>query len=188
MFVLRTDQLDGKAVPANGAAFQANAAGAQGVARHRPEAHEVIEPHGPLAAPGRAAAAQPVNRQPSAAILPPFASTFAVRFNGANAAVECPKHIADAQALIDRVGDRMARDEQRMQIEVAGLIHALLDDARMLLGAARLNHEQPHGPFDHARAYAKTDAALGHARAAELLYSRCSHPQGHIAAMSPLRP
>lgn len=52
------------------------------------------------------------------------------------------------------------------------LVHALLDDARMLLDAARRNHEQPIGLYDHARAYAKADAALGHARAAQIVYAR----------------
>lgn len=105
-------------------------------------------------------------------ILPPFAAAFAVRFGGTAAAVECPKHITDTQAVIDRVNSRMAGSEDAMSGEVAALVHALLDDARMFLAAARHNHEHPQSPYDHARAFAKADAALGHARAAEVLQAR----------------
>ena len=107
-------------------------------------------------------------------ILPLFAAAFAVRFGGAAAATECPKHIADTQASIDRVSDDMESDEDRMPNDMVELVYALLDDARMLLGAARRNHEEPQGPYDHARAFAKADAAFGHARAAKILHSRCA--------------
>lgn len=105
-------------------------------------------------------------------MLPLFATAFAVRFGGAAAEVECPKHIADAQALIDRVSANMECDEDRMPHDIVGLVYDLLDDARMLLVAAMRNHEEPQGPYDHARAFAKADAALGYARAAEILHSR----------------
>ena len=113
----------------------------------------------------------------SMSMLPLFAAAFAVRFGGAAAATECPKHIADTQASIDQVSDDMESDEDRMPDDVVELVYALLDDARMLLGAARRNHEEPKGPYDHARAFAKADAALGHAQAAKILYSRCAHQQ-----------
>ena len=130
--------------------------------------------------PTEAPAPQPVAREtapartPAGAAMqmPLFAAAFAVRFGGANAASECPKHLADAQALIDRVGSGVDRARDRLPWDAAELVHALLDDARMLLEAARRNHEQPAGPYDHARAFAKADAALGHARAAQIVYSR----------------
>lgn len=106
------------------------------------------------------------------AVLPPFAAAFAVRFGGAAAAYECPKHIADTQALIWRVSAQVESQQERMPSDMVRLVHALIDDARMLLGAARHDHEEPQGPFDHARAFAKADAALGHARAAEILCAR----------------
>jgi hypothetical protein len=112
----------------------------------------------------------------SMSMLPLFAAAFAVRFGGAAAASECPKHIADTQALIDRISADMDCDEDRMPGDMAGLAYALLDDARMLLAAARCNHEAPHRPYDHARAFAKADAALGHARAAQILHSRYAQP------------
>lgn len=112
----------------------------------------------------------------SISMLPLFAAAFAVRFGGAAAASECPKHIADTQALIDRISADMEADEDRMPGDMAGLAYALLDDARMLLAAARCNHEAPHRPYDHARAFAKADAALGHARAAQILHSRYAQP------------
>jgi hypothetical protein len=194
MFVLRSHQLDGAAMPESSPDIEAHAPEAEYLTLHHPVVSEVL---GRRNRPDEAGPsfARPVEERPTvqagrwhgAAILPPYASTFAVRFGGAKAAGECPKHIADTQALIDRISDRMARDEHRMQIEVAELVYALLDDARMLLEAARQNHEQPRNAFDHARAYAKTDAALGHARAAEILHSRCSHPQGCLASMPRLR-
>lgn len=106
--------------------------------------------------------------------MPLFAAAFAVRFGGAKAALECPKHIADVQTLIDKVSAEADRNRNRTPWDRLALVHALLDDARMLLEAARVNHEQPQGPYDHARAFAKADAALGHARAAEIACSRCT--------------
>lgn len=105
-------------------------------------------------------------------ILPPFAAAFAVRFGGSAAAYQCKKHIADAQALIDRISARIESDAARMPDDWVALIHALLDDARFMLAAARHNHEQSQAPFDHARAFAKADVAFGHARAAELICAR----------------
>ncbi len=61
-----------------------------------------------------------------------------------------------------------------MPWEQMALVHALLDDSRMLLEAARQNHGQPEGPYDHARAVAKADMALGHARAAQAVYARAT--------------
>lgn len=104
--------------------------------------------------------------------IPLFAAAFAVRFGGRNAAAECPKHLADVQALINTVVAGADRARDRMPPDRAALVHALLDDARMLLEAARQNHERPQGPYDHARAFAKADVALGHARAAQIVYSR----------------
>lgn len=106
--------------------------------------------------------------------MPLFAAAFAVRFGGATAALECPKHFANVEGVVDRVSARLDATESRMPGEQAALVRALLDDARMLLAAARQNHEEPQGPYDHARAYAKADAALGHARAAEIMQSRAA--------------
>ncbi len=50
------------------------------------------------------------------------------------------------------------------------LILTLLDDARMLLGGGKYNHENPQGAYGHARAIAKADAALGYAKAADLFH------------------
>lgn len=124
----------------------------------------------PAAAPAPSAGGRP---QPRGFMqMPLFAAAFAVRFGGATAATECPKHFADVQSLIDRVSAGVDRVRDRLPWDRAELVHALLDDARMLLDAARRNHEQPGGAYDHARAYAKADAALGHARAAQIVYSR----------------
>jgi hypothetical protein len=91
-------------------------------------------------------------------------------------AFECPKHFAEAQALIDKIEGDMAPGEDAraavgdMPKEQIALVHSLLDDAKMFLAGAKHNHEKPQGAYDHARAIAKADAALGYARAADILH------------------
>ncbi len=93
----------------------------------------------------------------------------AVLFAGTGAfAFECPKHFAEAQALIDKVTADMKG--MKMPKEQHGLVHALLDDAKTRLAGGKHNHEKPQGVYDHARAIAKADAALGYARAADMLH------------------
>jgi hypothetical protein len=90
---------------------------------------------------------------------------------GAAQAFECPKHFAEAQALIDKVkGDMGGEMSKKMPKEQMALVHALLDDAKTRLSSAKHNHEKPQGAYDHARAIAKAGAALGYARAADLLH------------------
>ncbi len=91
------------------------------------------------------------------------------QFTGPGAfAFECPKHFAEAQALIDKVMADMKG--MKMPMEQHALVHALLDDAKMQLAGAKHNHEKPQGAYDHARAIAKADGALGSARAADMLH------------------
>lgn len=85
-------------------------------------------------------------------------------------AFECPKHFDDAQAVIDKVQADMKGMKGQMSKEEHALVHALLDDAKMRLAGAKHNHEKPQGAYDHARAIAKADAALGYARAADMLH------------------
>ncbi len=86
-------------------------------------------------------------------------------------AFECPKHFAAAQAAIDKVGGDMKGDmSKKMPKAEMALVHALLDDAKTWLNSAKHNHEKPQGLYDHARAIAKADAALGSARAADMLH------------------
>ena len=86
-------------------------------------------------------------------------------------AFECPKHFAEAQALIDKVKGDMGGDmSKQMPKEQMALVHSLLDDAKTHLAAGKHNHEKPQGVYDHARAIAKADAALGYARAADMLH------------------
>ncbi len=103
--------------------------------------------------------------------LPILAAAFTVAFGGAASAFECPGHFAEAQALIDKVTADMGGEMSKsMPKEQMGLVHALLDDAKTRLNSAKHNHEKPQGVYDHARAIAKADAALGYARAADLLH------------------
>ncbi len=86
-------------------------------------------------------------------------------------AFECPKHFAAAQAAIDKVtGDMKGDMSMKMPKEQMALVHALLDDAKMWLDKGKHNHAKPQGAYDHARAIAKADAALGYAVAADLLH------------------
>ncbi len=90
---------------------------------------------------------------------------------GAAQAFECPKHFAAAQAVIDKVKGDMGGDmSKQMPKEQMALVHALLDDAKSRLSSAKHNHEKPQGIYDHARAIAKADAALGYAGAADILH------------------
>ncbi len=85
-------------------------------------------------------------------------------------AFECPKHIAAAQVVIDKVAADMAADTPWKRTEDKALVHALLDDAKSRLASAKHNHEKPQSAYDHARAIAKADAALGYATAADMLH------------------
>lgn len=88
---------------------------------------------------------------------------------------ECPKYFAAAQAAIDKVTEDM-KGEMSKQMAAAGmaadmaLVHALLDDAKMLLDGAKHNHEKPQGAYDHGRAIAKAEAARGSAVAADIFH------------------
>ncbi len=98
-----------------------------------------------------------------------------VSFAGAANAFECPKHFAKAQAAIDKVSEDMKGGMSKSMASAGmkpqmALVHALLDDAKMRLTSARHNHEKPQGAYDHARAIAKADAALGFAVAADIFH------------------
>jgi len=85
-------------------------------------------------------------------------------------AFNCPGDFAEAEAAI-------AKAKSAMDVipdgEKKGLVHTLIDDAKMLLHSAKHNHENPAaGGYDHARAIAKARAAIGYAQAAEILASK----------------
>jgi hypothetical protein len=104
-------------------------------------------------------------------LLAVFAAMLVLQMPWNAQAFECPKHFAEAQALIDKVkGDMGGSMSKQMSKEQMALVHALLDDSKMYLAGAKHNHEKPQGAYDHARAIAKADAALGYARAADMLH------------------
>ncbi len=104
-------------------------------------------------------------------LLAGSAAVLIFQMSGNAQAFEFPKHFAEAQALIDKVkGDMGGEMSKKMPKEQMALVHALLDDAKMILAGAKHNHEKPQGAYDHARAIAKADAALGYARAADILH------------------
>ena len=88
---------------------------------------------------------------------------------GTAQAFECPKHFAAAEDAIDAANDAMIGLKTDLHM-IRG--HMLLDDAKMLLGAAKHNHEKPQNEFDHARAISKADAAKGSAVAALIYYKK----------------
>ncbi len=86
-------------------------------------------------------------------------------------AFECPKHFAKAQAAIDKVTQDMGGSmSKKMRKEDMALVHALLDEAKSRLTSAKHNHAKPQGMYDHGRAIAKADAALGYATAADIFH------------------
>ncbi len=108
--------------------------------------------------------------RPQFLAIPAAVSILALSAAGA-AAFECPKHFTAAQTMIDKVTGDMGGDmSKKMPKDQMALVHALLDDAKMRLDGAQHNHEKPQGDYDHARAIAKADAALGYATAADMLH------------------
>ena len=103
-------------------------------------------------------------------LLAASATVLVMQTPGSAQAFECPKHFAAAQAAIDKAADDMKADIPWQEPLDKELVLTLLDDARMLLGGAKYNHENPQGGYGHARAVAKADAALGYANAADLFH------------------
>ncbi len=104
-------------------------------------------------------------------LLAASAAAVALQMPSGAQAFECSKNIAEAQAAIDKVAEDMGGDmSKRMPKEQMALVHALLDDAKMLLAGAKHNCEKPQWDYDLARAIAKADAARGSAVAADILH------------------
>ncbi len=103
-------------------------------------------------------------------LLAASAAVLVMQTPGNAQAFECQKHFAAAQAVIDKVADDLRADIPWKRPEDKTLVHALLDDAKMLLTGGKHNHEKPQGAYDHARSIAKADAALGYANAADLFH------------------
>ena len=87
-------------------------------------------------------------------------------------AFDCPNRFDAAQAAIDKVIGDMKAMEGKMTGEQHALVHALLDDAKMLLAGAKHNHEKPQGAYDHARSVAKATSAGAYAEAADILHQK----------------
>ncbi len=100
------------------------------------------------------------------------AATFAAVLSAGTGALafECPQHFSAAQAAIDKTMADMKGMKKMMSKDDMALVHALLDDAKMTLAGAKHNHEKPQGAYDHARAIAKADTALGYAKAADIFH------------------
>jgi len=91
-------------------------------------------------------------------------------FTSASWAFSCPGHFKASQATIDSATTAMKAMSDKGK---AGLVHTLLDDAKMLLKSAKHHHAKPAaGAYDHARSLAKADSAMAYAEAAEALAKR----------------
>ena len=99
----------------------------------------------------------------AAAVVAMFASTEVQAF-------QCPQHIAEAEDAIADVVNDMSTMEGEMTADKKSLVHALLDDAKAALDAAKHSHGEPQSAFDHARAIAKAKEALGFAQGADILH------------------
>ncbi len=95
---------------------------------------------------------------------------FLVSFGSGAYAFNCTVDFEAAEAAVAQARtamDAMADGDKK------GLVHTLIDDAKMLLRSGEHNHEKPAaGTYDHARAIAKARAAVGYAEAAEILASQ----------------
>ncbi len=87
-------------------------------------------------------------------------------------AFECPGHFERARQEIARVGEALEAAGDKVSAADRALVHALLDDAKMLLSGGEHNHAKPQGKYDHARAIAKANSAEAYARAAGMLLER----------------
>ena len=85
--------------------------------------------------------------------------------------LDCGPRIQTAQTTIDKVIDDMKGMASMPKGELLQ-IHALLDDARMYLDAARRNCDTPQADYDRAVAVGKAEAARGYATAADMLHFR----------------
>ena len=85
-------------------------------------------------------------------------------------AFNCP---VDFKAADEAIASATAAMKALSDKEKMGLVHTLIDDAKMLLTSGKHNHAKPAaGGLDHARAIAKARAAVGYAQAAEMMAKR----------------
>ncbi len=88
----------------------------------------------------------------------------------AASAFDCPNQFTRAEAAIADATKAMGAMSDKRAM---GLVHTLIDDAKMMLGSGRHNHAKPAaGGYDHARAVAKAKAATGYAESAVILARR----------------
>ena len=93
-----------------------------------------------------------------------------VTFGSGAWAFNCP---VDFKAGDEAIASATAAMKAMSDKQQMGLVHTLIDDAKMLLESGKHNHAKPAaGALDHARAIAKARAAAGYAQAAEMMAKR----------------
>ncbi len=98
-------------------------------------------------------------------------ATLLLQFSPTAQAFECPKHIAEAQAAIEKVTASTMGMESKMSIEGVTMVQSHIAHAKMTLAEAKFHHENPEGLLHHAHAIMRANAARGHALAAVSLHS-----------------
>jgi hypothetical protein len=83
--------------------------------------------------------------------------------------LDCQHPVQRAQKSIDKVADDL-KGMERMPKDQLDHVHALLDDAKKSLDAARLGCEKPQDDYARARALGDAEAAHGYATAADRLH------------------
>ena len=96
--------------------------------------------------------------------------TFAIAVAVPVCAFECPQHLAEAQAAIDKTTADMQGMSKMMAKHDTHQVHGLLNRAKTLLVEARHSHDHAGKDHDHAVAIAKAGSARGYAVAADIFH------------------
>jgi hypothetical protein len=103
-------------------------------------------------------------------MLPAAVAVLLLQLSSTAQAFVCPKHLATAQAAIDKATVSIMGMEDRMSKEDVARIQAHIGNAKMTLAEAIFHHENPEGLDHHARAIMRASAAKGHALVAVSLH------------------
>ena len=104
-------------------------------------------------------------------ILAVAVAALLLQFSSTAQAFECPKHIAEAQAAIEKAIASVMGMESKMSKEGITMVQSHIIHAKMTLAEAKFHHEKAEGLHHHALAIVRANAARGHALAAVGLHS-----------------
>ena len=106
-------------------------------------------------------------------ILAVAVAALLLQFSSTAQAFECPKHIAEAQAAIEKAIASVMGMESKMSKEGITMVQSHIVHAKMTLAEAKFHHENKalEGLRHHAHAIMRANEARGHALAAVGLHS-----------------